>query len=401
MGRARKQRRRRGPALAPPEALIEALVRLERGPLDSGPALTRIAKGVQALHRGLTVERGRFVGGGYLRDAAMASAYGTYYLCANLPKVWPLLDKAAHRGLISPERALKVLELGAGPGTGSVALMFWALERGWPAPTIHLTDVQPQALARARRLWKALGWPPASLSTAVVDVRQAISGQMELRSFDLVLSCNMFNEVPEGRDGWMAAEIATMLKPTGLWLSIEPAERQISRRALRLRDAAVAGRWQVVMPCTHLGKCPALEAEGDWCHGEWNFERPAFMVEVDRRVGTRREVLKATWWAALPPRAMDHPRAPRPMVPPEGLSMARIVSERFDEKGRTAVVVCDGDGRRRLELQRRDAAEHHQGMVEGVRHDLVAITPGVAGRLAPEARCLPIIEAPPAEDELE
>ncbi|MFN3202588.1 MAG: small ribosomal subunit Rsm22 family protein [Bradymonadia bacterium] len=393
MSRTRKQRRRRGPRLKIPEMLIDALGTLEGGELSRPEQVTRIAEGVKAIHRGLTVDRRRWMGGGYMAHKAQGAAYGTYYLCANLPKLWPILDRMAHRGLIKAG-ALKILEVGGGPGTGTFAAALWAQARGWPLPTVHLTDIQRDPLSRARALWKAMGWPAELLTTATVDLTQPLTGQVARSGFDLALACNVFNEIETAHDERALPEIAALLKPTGCLVSVEPAVRELSRRALALRDTAVEKGWRVVMPCTHQGPCPALEDERDWCHGEWNFERPDFMAEVDRRVGTRREVLKATWWVATPPR---HPGVSSLSVP-EGLRPARVVSERFDQKGRTALVVCDLEGRRRLELQRRDAGPDNAPFGLAVRHDLLALPPGTEGRLSPDTPVIALAEVPDSSD---
>lgn len=391
MSRARKQRRRRGEALALPDDLIEALGRLEGGDLDEPEILARITEGVKALHEGLTRTRQGWVGGRYLRRGAQGAAYGTYYLCANIAKLWPILDQLAVRGLIAPGR-LRALEIGGGPGTGALALALWARRQGWPAPRVDLSDLHRDPLIRAQRVWRDLGLPEDQLRIGAVDLSRGIGGQVAQAfgpggGYDLLLSCNVFNELSEDEDERLIPELAALVKPEGLWLCLSPADRRWSRRAIRLRDRAIERRWHVVAPCTRQDTCPALEDERDWCHGEWAFERPDFMVEVDKRVGTRREVIKATWWVAA------HPKGPHKAVEvPEGLRPARVVSERFDEKGRVSAILCDLGGRRRVELQRRDFAPHNRGLAEAVRHDLLAITPGLEGRLSPEDQALPVAQ---------
>ncbi len=321
-------------------------------PLDA----RRIAPAVAATNAGLT--DGSWLGRPYLRDAETRAAYRTYYLCANAPKLWAVLDR-----LELPD-VLDVCELGGGPGTGVAALAVWAARTG--RTVRHLvTDALAENLRDAEALGRALG---VEVSTRRLDLR----GPIELgRAFDLVVAMNVVCELPGGLD---PAALAALTRPEGTLVVIDPASREASGRSLALRDTLVARGWVPRWPCPHSMPCPT-----GWCHAEWNFERPGFMAEVDRRVGTRREVLKATCFALR-----------RGGVGPEG-ELARVVSERHDEKGRTHLRACRAGEEVHIELQRRDRGEGTRDFGRAVRFDLLRIEGGtrVGGRLrlGPEDRC--------------
>jgi hypothetical protein len=165
------------------------------------------------------------------------------------------------------------------------------------------------------------------------------------------------------------------LTPQGCLVVLEPASAAESRRVLTLRDRAVAQGWHVVAPCPGDGPCPALASADGWCHGEWHFERPAYIQAVDRETGLRREVLKATWFALLPAPvppvvaaddAQGHGSGSRRMV-------ARVVGARTDAKGRSEVEVCADGALRRLELQTRDRTPENADFFDLSRHDLALI----------------------------
>ena len=192
---------------------------------------------------------------------------------------------------------------------------------------------------------------------------------------------NVVNELPDSTDDALVGALDRVLHPSGLALVVEPAARGPSRRALALRDAFVRRGWRVPLPCPHDQVCPARARADDWCHDEWRFERPDFMAAVDARVGTRREVLKATWFVAT--------RAPveRPSGP-----LMRVVGARVDEKGRCRAPACGSDGQLHLlELQGRDAAPHNRDLARASRFDLLRVEGGAAVgdrlRLSGEDRC--------------
>lgn len=350
--------RRAGLALKLPDELLQALARLEGGPLDSGPVVRRIAAGVTRLNRGLTRERDGFAA--YLRDPELRAAYRTYYLSTNAPKLWPILDRLQARGLLPAGG--RALELGCGPGTGAIGLHLWAREAGvsWRC---RATDALPEAIACAKETAAALDLP---LETAVADLSKPLSLD---GPFDLVMSLNVINELSPRHDARLADDLAAILAPGGLWIVVEPAAAEPSRRVLVLRDLALQRGWHVLAPCPSQHACPALAAADGWCHGEWHFERPAFMRAVDQQTGLRRDVLKATWFVLS--------RAPAPPVT-DGLP-GRVVSARRDQKGRSDVFVCAGGAIRHLELQTRDRTEANADFFDLSRHDLVSLSgPGVA-----------------------
>ena len=110
------------------------------------------------------------------------------------------------------------------------------------------------------------------------------------------------------------------------------------------------------------------------------------MAAMDRIVGTRRESLKASWFVfsqLAPQRATEH-------------RLGRVVSDRFEEKGRTHARVCTEEGVMDLELQKRDRSSENEAFRQVHRYDLLEIGPaakaGKRQRLTPDSRCKVIDE---------
>src|SRR4051812_18723033 len=66
----------------------------------------------------------------YLDNPAHASAYLSYFLPVNLSKIQVLLDELPEDDIMkASDRPMRVLDLGCGPGTGSLALLDWLWNR--------------------------------------------------------------------------------------------------------------------------------------------------------------------------------------------------------------------------------------------------------------------------------
>jgi ribosomal protein RSM22 (predicted rRNA methylase) len=359
-------RRRNGLTLSVSPQVLEAI-----GEVD----VAQCAQSVEKLSVGLTRKR-RMAGKRYLADPRLRAAYATYYLCANAPKVVPLLDELAH---LLPDDHIRVLELGCGPGTGVAGVASWAAERDISV-THRVTDLLPANVKAAIALGEKLAESqPLTMDGAVVDVRKGVPSQLPDKDpVDLLLIMNLVNELPDVTNHRIV-NAAEKLAANGVVLVIEPAAQAASRRALELRDVFCAAGWSVRLPCTHDGACPALAADDDWCHGEWRFDRPQFMVDVDTRIGNRREVLKATYFAVT--------KAPAPRAD----TLYRIVSERQDSKAISNAFACGADGRVKYELQKRDRTDANRAFSKVSRYSRVHLEGGTAvggaRRLGPEDRC--------------
>lgn len=142
----------------------------------------------------------------------------------------PLLVEFITSGAVAPCRAL---EIGAGTGTNAI----WMAERGFD---VRGVDVSPLAVekADAKKGKRALG-----CSFAALDFLSAApSGGPFQFAFDR--GCFHVFDEPEERERF-AAQVATVLKPGGLWLSLigstEGPAREVGppRRSAREVIAAI------------------------------------------------------------------------------------------------------------------------------------------------------------------
>ncbi len=211
---------------------------------------------------------------------------------------------------------------------------------------------------------------------------------------------NVLNEVDEAHDANIIAMLGSRLAAGGAIVMIEPASREESRRALRFRDRMVEAGFHVYAPCCRTGGCPALEDEDNWCHTEIAWERPEFIKAIDDEVGTLRLSLKSTYAvffredvnvvdfsneSARDRRSFDSVN----FLPPgrkeiysaqddnsggaRFLKTGRVVSERFDEKGRVRMFICNERGRNEYVMNKRDKSAGNRDALKAERYDLVQI----------------------------
>ena len=111
------------------------------------------------------------------------------------------------------------------------------------------------------------------------------------------------------------------------------------------------------------------------------------MAAIDRKIGTRRESLKATWLIFEKSERLEETRG----------RQGRLVSDRFEEKGRTHARLCTAEGLVDLELQKRDVCANTQAFAEAMRFDLLEFEGteqiGRRERLVSSSRCHKIEES--------
>ncbi|MDW8244953.1 MAG: small ribosomal subunit Rsm22 family protein [Sandaracinaceae bacterium] len=288
-----------------------------------------------------------------------------FFMLRDLPKVEPALDFLAVRGLLPRGSRWRVADLGAGCGTLSLGLARWARR--------HKVPCVLEVLALDRSA-KALGifegfaretQPPGRLEkecVPIVLIKKLCDLEMEpiealVRGREIVFAGFVLNELrafpslsSEARLGdrlehaaeWVACALGAMADG-GLFIAIEPALRETSRFLQRLRGLIIERGFDVPYPCAHLGPCPLLERERDWCHAELPLKLPEPLRPIARQAGLRFEGLSHS---VLVIRKGE----PRPGDPLE----ATLVGGPIPMKGKVELHLCHAKGLTRVDWLWRD-----------------------------------------------
>jgi ribosomal protein RSM22 (predicted rRNA methylase) len=322
---------------------------------------SRLAQVVSDLSRLFTKERTE-LSRSYLEDPAAVMAYLSYFVPVNLSKIQVLLDEMP---IVQPQERFSVLDLGSGPGTGSVAVLDWWHHHKHPgALSVVAVDSSPNALTYASQLWSrychTAGITMASFQRHEGDLKQA-AWLMQVRPrapFDLIILANSLNELyVEAKDPIAArtnfvAEVLALLAPSGTMMILEPALRETSRALYQVRDRLLQEkRCTVFSPCLHENSCPALVNPYDWCHEERAWDPPTVIRQIDDEVGFIKDALKFSYLLLRKDGRTIVERRP---------DVYRVVSELREMKGEKRAWLCNEQGRHEVGRQDRLASPQNK-----------------------------------------
>ena len=328
--------------------------------------LDRIAAAVGKLNEGLTSGRAEFLARNYLKDSEIRKAYALYYTTTNMLKPFiPLKELFIKHDLTKP---LHALDLGAGTGAATIGLLHF-LHRSDFKSEVHivLVDVVDRNLADASKIIRAYATSlpfTVTIETRVKNITE--HGLTFEKEFDLIMMMNTLNELDPAGDNKLLQMFASSLRSDGAIVLIDPAARPSSRRLLEFRDVAVDAKFTVYAPCTRQAGCPALLDEGDWCHTEVSWDRPAFIKYIDDLIGTLRLSLKYSYITINKNGETLHDRLGHQ-------TLSRVVSEVLDEKGRVRFFLCDPSGRGEHFANKRDLSDANADVRQLERYDLIQI----------------------------
>ncbi|HEX7765081.1 MAG TPA: small ribosomal subunit Rsm22 family protein [Nitrospira sp.] len=336
---------------------------IEQVAASSARAHDRVAQAVADLSRLFTKDRS-LLKSDYLDKPEYATAYLQYFLPVNLSKIQVLLDEMPQgwpdQG---PDRPIRILDVGSGPGAGALAVLDW-FHQYWPGRINDLTvvavDASVEALKHARSLWETYcresGAIDGRLSTYQGNLERSPNGawlsQVEQQApYDLIIAANCLNELyfrsadPVQAKVGLVTQLLARLAPTGTLMIVEPALRDTSRALHQVRDRLIQEkRCTIYSPCLHENSCPALVNPFDWCHEERGWEPPLEIQRIDAEVGFIKDALKFSYLLL---------RKDGRTIVERSSDVYRVVSELRDLKGEKRAWLCNELGRSEIGRQDR------------------------------------------------
>ncbi len=271
------------------------------------------------------------------------------------------------------DRALRVLDLGAGLGATSlgVARVLDAIRaRGGSCPTIESIDAV-DADARALDAMRAIADGAFALSLLrgampsirahTLDLARPLPRSVAMRGpFDLIVSGLTLVELTRAAsdDLSRASQIASTvrrwvesarLRPDGAIVLLEPGTHDDARALHGAREALSKDGWHILAPCPHALACPMLVRERDWCHEDLPVDLPPWLVPVAREAGLR--------WQGATFSYLTLTRTARRSTAVGSRVRARVVSSPRISKGKCEAFACgafggDATGLRLMQLSR-------------------------------------------------
>lgn len=310
--------------------------------------LRSLAADVARLSTLLTRER-EGLPAAYLRDEGLRKAYQAYFLPANLSKIHkPLQELSLHPRDLFAKAKLRVLDIGAGPGTASLGVLTFFSQQD-RKPQLEFTAVDQvaenlkmaEALFLSSRTTHALDASLKTVESDIADLKNNVHGH-----FDVIILSNVMNELfardnakTGKRVGILNNILTRSLADDGSCIIIEPALRETSRDMLEVRDGVLEQGFQLYSPCLFSKKCPALTNPKDWCHEDIPWDPPALVKEIDNLTGLRKDALKFSYLVLRRDRLS--------LSDVCGPNSFRVVSEPLVSKGKVEFYLC-GAGERKL-----------------------------------------------------
>jgi hypothetical protein len=320
------------------------------------PDAAFFSRGIRELSELFTDERpGRLPD--YFLQPRFRSSYLLYFLPLQAAKFLTLfhlhseaIDAALRHG--RKTGVLRLLDLGSGPGTASIALLLELLDRKTreaPVPEIelHWFDTNAKILkdgealveliashfpglrgkvrvhAQAEPWWKAAGLVRAPVSlTLVGHVLNETSGDIETTARRL--------------------EEVLALAEGGGALIVEPAARRPSQQLSKVRDELLEHEPRTFWgPCLHAERCP-LASGRDWCHFSLPVEIPGrWFRTFSKAIGSERHWLKFSYlWLA------SAAYKPKPLR----AGLRRVISDPLRGPGGASVLLCEPERPGRMKV---------------------------------------------------
>lgn len=333
-----------------------------------------LAEDVARLSRLLTRERDDLPHA-YLRDPGLRRAYLSYFLPPNLAKIQvPLRELCLHPANLLAKERLRVLDLGAGPGTAVLGIREFFRQRG-NRPYLEFTAVDQvgENLKEAETLFREAGGGTDSRAV-LTTVRSGIEAIAERSGgpFDIIVLSNVLNEMflretdrIRRRTELVRNIMVRLLAANGSCIIIEPALQETSRELLMVRDDIVEGGMRVYSPCLIQGHCPALVNPKDWCHEDRHWDPPEVVRELDEATGLRKDSLKFSYVVLR--------RDGLTLADVYGENTYRVVSEPLASKGKLEFYFCGKEGRRLAMRLDKDASPASRAFELLQRGDIVRV----------------------------
>lgn len=292
---------------------------------------------LQELSERFTSNRG-VLPPGYLNQPKYRAAYLLYFVLTGVATVQHILQSVALPQVPS-DQPLRVLDVGAGPLTASIALAL-TLPADAKLQIVAIDGATPM-LEDGRALLRQLR-PNADIRLITGNLRDARLFREFKAPFDVILVANVLNEWQQGGGRKMPVEqyvqqlLQTQLAENGVALLVEPATREASHQLIDVREAVVTeGELAILSPCMGQAPCPLSSASmRDWCHAEQPWQRPSLVRELDDAIGHRRSTLKYSHLVLA--------RRPQPKTPRDRY---RVIGGPMRAGGQFRRYLCGVDGK--------------------------------------------------------
>lgn len=182
----------------------------------------------------------------YGRDERLVSAYTAFYALTNIPKLEATL-KWFSPSLIKEWEEIELVDIGAGPGTMSLAWMSLFPQTREIYQIEHSELMKKQSAKIFQELYP--------------EVKLRFHGAPKGARKRLALFGHSLNEM--GSD--VGLNFIRDLNPDYI-LFIEPGMLKVFPEMLKMRETLISSGHKILFPCLGQGSCPLKNNPEEWCH---------------------------------------------------------------------------------------------------------------------------------------
>jgi len=217
--------------------------------------------------------------------------YMTAFFLPNTQRMRWILEKVPLQHL-KEEESLQILDFGCGPMSATIAALSSLHQEDFKNLKhidIYAVDLYHESL-QLMESWIASAWRAPHI-TWKVHPKSTIS---RIPPCHLILCSNVLNEMPLAQSQSLSHQLASLLKPRGFFIIMEPGQDAHAKRLSLLRNNLLQKGLSVSSPCTHQNLCPLLKGK-DWCWFRFPWKYPKFFNVVDQITKLNHNYLKLSF----------------------------------------------------------------------------------------------------------
>lgn len=256
------------------------------------------------------------------------------YILARFPATFGVCDTVLSQLTRLNLNPFSLLEVGAGPGTGSLA----ALEHFPTLKSLTLIEKEKAFLSASQEIFLSI---QTDRSLEMTYLHQSYNPTHALAHHDVVMSSYFLNELSPAI---LPSVIESLWSTTGQYLILVEPGTPVGFEILRqARNILIKEKATIVAPCPHNNLCPM--SGNDWCHFSTRIQRDKLHQAIKGTLSYEDE-------------KYSYLIASKSLISPQ--TSARIIKRPLHHSGHLTLPLCTHEGLKDITLTKRKDKEKYK-----------------------------------------